>query len=192
MKRAQLLIWVLKPISTALSRVFQGCVLKSQYFQPLTAYILVPKHSDVQFSSVTQSCLILCDPMDWSTPGFPVHHQLPELAQTHVHRVGDAILWWCQPSHPLSSPSPPVFSLSQHQGLFPMSQFFISGSALASVFPVNIQDWFPLGLTDLISLLSKGLSRVFSNTTVQKHQFFGAQLSLWSNSHIHTWLLEKP
>ena len=68
----------------------------------------------VQFSSVTQSCLTLCDPMDCSLPGFPVHHQLPELAQTHVHRVGDAI----QSSHPLLSPSPPVFNLSQHQGLF--------------------------------------------------------------------------
>ena len=68
----------------------------------------------------------------------------------------------------------------------------IGASALASVLPVNIQAWFPLGLPGWISLQSKGLSRVFSNTTVQKHQFFGAQLSLWSNSHIHTWLLEKP
>ena len=82
-------------------------------------------------------------------------------------------------------------------GSFPMSQFSASGgqsigdSALASVLPMNIQDWFPLGLTGLI-LQSKGLSRVFSNTTVQKHQFFSVQLSLWSNSHIHTWLLEKP
>ena len=67
-----------------------------------------------QFSSVTQSCLTLCDPMDCSTPDFPVHDQLPELTQTHVHRVGDAI----QPSHPLSSPSPPASNLSQHQGLF--------------------------------------------------------------------------
>ena len=67
-----------------------------------------------QFSSVAQSCLTPCNPMDWSTPGFPVHHQLPELTQTHVHQVGDAI----QPSHPLSSPSPPAFNLSQHQGLF--------------------------------------------------------------------------
>ena len=65
-------------------------------------------------------------------------------------------------------------------------------SSSASVLPVNIQDWFPLGLTGLISLQSKGLSRVFSNTTAQKHQFFGTQLSLWSNSHIHTWLVEKP
>ena len=70
--------------------------------------------SDVQFSSVTQSCPTLCDPMDCSMPGFPVHHHLPEPAQTHVHRVSDAI----QPSHPLSSPSPPTFNLSQHQGLF--------------------------------------------------------------------------
>ena len=81
---------------------------------------------------------------------------------------------------------------------FPMSRLFTSGgqsigaSASASVLPMNIQDWFPLGLTDLISLLSKGLSRVFSNTTVQQHQFFGAQPSLWSKSFTHTWLLEKP
>ena len=68
----------------------------------------------IQFSSVAQSCLTLCDPMDGSMPGLPVHHQLPEFTQTHVHYVGDAI----QPSHPLSSPSPPAFSLSQHQGLF--------------------------------------------------------------------------
>ena len=86
---------------------------------------------------------------------------------------------------------------SPASGSFPMSQFFPSGqnigaSASSSVLPMNIQDWFPLGLTGLISLQSKGLSRVFSNTTVQKHQFFSAQLSLWSNSHIHTWLLEKP
>ena len=72
-----------------------------------------PKHS-VQFSSFTQSCLTLCDPMDCSTPGLPVHHQVPELTQTHVHWVSDAI----QPSHALSSPSPPAFNLSQHQGLF--------------------------------------------------------------------------
>ena len=78
----------------------------------------------------------------------------------------------------------------------PMSWLFASGGqsigASASVLPMNIQDWFPLGLTGLISLQSKGLSRVLSSTTVQKHQFFSAQISLWSNSHIHTWLLEKP
>ena len=85
-------------------------------------------------NSVPESCLTLCDPMDCNTPGSPVHHQFPELAQTHVHRVSDAI----QPSHPLSFPSLPAFILSQHQS-FPMSQFFISGgqsieaSASASV-----------------------------------------------------------
>ena len=131
-------------------------------------------------SSVAQLCPTLCDTMDCSTPGLPVHHQLPELVQTHVHRVSDAI----QPSHPLLSPSPPAFSLSQHQGLFQWP--FTSGSqsigalAKASVLPMNIQDWFPLGLTGLISLQSKRLSRVFSNTTVQKHQLFGAQLSFYS------------
>ena len=111
-------------------------------------------------SSVTQLCLPLCDPMDCSMPGFPVHHHLPEFAQTHVHRVSDAI----QPSRPLSSPSPPAPSPS----------------------------WSPLGWTGWTSLQSKGLSRVFSNTTVQKHQFFSAQPSSQSNSHFHTWPQEKP
>ena len=129
--------------------------------------------------SVAKSCPTLCDPMDCTTQGFPVLHHLPEFLQTHVHQVSDAI----QPSHSLSSPSPPALNLSQHQS-FPMSQFFTSGgqsigvSASAPVLPMNIQDWFPLGRTGWISLQSKGLSRVFSNTTVQKHQFFGAQLSL--------------
>ena len=136
--------------------------------------------SSVQFSPMTQPSATLCNPMDCSTPGLPVHHQLPEPTQTHVHWVNDAI----QPSHTLSSPSPLALSLSQHQGLFQMSQLFASGgqstgvAALASVLPMNIQDLSPLGWTGWISLQSKGLSRVFSNTTVQKHQFFGAQLSL--------------
>jgi len=116
----------------------------------------------------------------------PVLHKLPELAHTHVHQVGDAI----QPSHPLSSPSPPTFNLSQHQGLSNESVLCIREPS-ASVLPMNTQDWFPLGLIGLISLQPKGLSRVFSNTIVQKHQLSSAQLSLWSNSHIHTWLLEK-
>ena len=133
----------------------------------------------VQFSSVTQSCLTLWDCMDCSTPGFPVQHQLPEFTQTHVCWLSDAI----QPSHPLSCPSPPTFNLSQHQ-FFPVSQLFTSGgqstgvSASTSVLPMNVQDWSPLGWTGWISLQSKGLSRVFSNTTVQKHQYFSAQLSL--------------
>ena len=106
---------------------------------------------------------------------------------------------WC---HPTTSCSVVPFSSCLQpfpaSGSFPMSQFFTSGgksigaSASVSVLSMNIQDWSPLGWTGWISLQSKGLSRVLSNTTVQKHQFFGAQLSLWSNPHIHTWLLEKP
>ena len=102
---------------------------------------------------------------------------------------------WC---HPTISSSVIPFSSCLHSfqasGSFPMSQFFASGdqsigaSASASVLPMNIQEWLPLGLTSLISLLFKGLSRILSNTTVQKHQFFGAQLSFWFNSHIHIWL----
>ena len=101
-------------------------------------------------NSVTQSCPALCNPMDCSSPGFPVHHQLPELTQTHVHRVGDAI----PPSHPLSSSSP-ALNLSQCES-FPMGQFFTSGGqsigvlASASVLPMNIQDWFLLGWTGWI------------------------------------------
>ena len=111
--------------------------------------------------------------MDGSTPGIPVLHHLPELAQTHVHWVGDAI----QPFHPLLSPCPPA-------SIFPRIMVVSSESALrikwpleAFVLPVNIQGWFPLGLTGLISLQSKWLSRVFSSTTIWKHQFFGTQPS---------------
>ena len=126
-------------------------------------YILIG-FSSVQFSSVAQSCLTLCDPMDYSTPGFPIHHQLLEPTQIHVHWVSNAI----QPPHPLSSPSP-AFNLSRHQGLFQWVQFFASGgqsigvSASASVPPMNIQDWFPLGWTGWIFLQSKGLSRVLQH-----------------------------
>ena len=142
-----------------------------------------------KFSSVAQSCLTLCNPMDCSMPGFLVHHQLLELDQTHVCQVNDAI----QSSHPLPSPSPPSFNLSQHQGLF----YWISSSHQwpkhqsfsFSVSPSNeYSGLIPLGLNGWISLQSTGLL----NTTVQKHQFFGTQPSLWSNSHIHAWLLEKP
>ena len=145
----------------------------------------------IQFSSVTQSCPTLCDPMNCSSPGFPVHHQLLESTQTHVHWVCDAI----QPYHPLSSPSP-AFNLSQNQGLFKwvsslyqvakLLEFQLQNQSFQSV-----QDWFPLGWTGWISMQSKGLSSVFSNTTVKKHQFFSAQLSLQSNSHIYTWPQEK-
>ena len=138
-------------------------------------------------SSVTQLCSTLCDPMDCSTPGFPVLHYLPEFAQTHVHWVDDAI----QLSHPLLPPSPPALNLSQHQDFFPVIWLFASGgqnigaSTSASVLPGNIQGLFHLGLTGFTFLLSKGFSRVLFSTA-QKHQFFSAQPSLWSNSHTHT------
>ena len=127
-----------------------------------------------QFSSVTQSCLTLCDPMDCSTPGLPVHHQLPEPTQIHVHR-------WCHLT--ISSSVVPFSSCPQSllaSESFPMSQFFAWGgqstrvSVSVSFLPKNIQDWSPLEWTGWIFLLSKELSRVFSNTTVQKHPFFGA------------------
>ena len=148
--------------------------------------------ASVRSSSVDNSCPTLCDLKNRSMPGLPVHYQLPEFTQTHVHRVGDAI----QQSHPLSSPSPPAPNPSQHQS-FPMSQLFAWGgqgtgvSALASFLPKNTQGPSPLEWTGWISLQSKGISRVFSNTTVQKHQFFGAQISSQSNSHIHTWPQEN-
>ena len=113
---------------------------------------------------------LFATPMDCSTPGFPVHHQIPELTQTHVHRVGDTI----QPSHPLLSPFSSCLQPFPASESFPMSGFFASGvqsigvSAAASVLPMNIQHWFPVGWTGWISLLSKELSRVFSNTRVQK------------------------
>ena len=130
--------------------------------------------------------------MDCSIP-VPVPHHFPDFVQVHVHWISDAVQWF--------SYSVTLFFCLQSflaSGSFPMSCLFISGgqsisaSASASVLTMNIQGWFPLGLTGLISLLSKGLSRVFSRTIVQKHQFFGTQPSLWSNSHIHTWLLERP
>ena len=117
--------------------------------------------------------------MNHSTPGLPVHHRLPESTQTRYHQVGDAI----PPSHPVV-PFSSCFQSFPALGSFLMSQFLTSGdqsfaaSASASILPMNIQDWFPLGWTGLIFLLSKALSRVFFNTTVQKHQFFGAQFSL--------------
>ena len=111
----------------------------------------------LQFSSVAQSYLTLCDPMNCSTPDLPVHHQLSEFTQTHI-RVGDAI----QPSHPLSSPSPPAPNPSQHQGLSQWVNFTWGGqsngvSALALVLPMNTQEWSPLGWTGWTSLQSKGL-----------------------------------
>ena len=136
------------------------------------------------YCSVAQSCLILCNPMDCNTPAFPLLHYLWVCSNSRPSS------WWC---HPTISPSIVRFSSYLQSfpaaGSFPMSQLFasssqsIGASASELVLPMNIQDRFPLGLTGLISLQSKGLSRIFSNTTIQKHQFFGAQLSLQSNSH---------
>ena len=137
-------------------------------------------HTDsVQFSSVTQSCPTLCDPMNCSTPGLPIHHQLPD----HPNPCPSS--QWCHPT--ISSSVVPFSSCPQPfwaSRSFQMSQLFASGgqstglSASTSVLPMNIRDRSPLGWTGWISLQSKGLSRVFSNTTVQKHQFFGTQPSL--------------
>ena len=155
-------------------------VLKIAYLQ---------QNHDIQSCSVAKSRPTLYDPKT-STPGLPVLHSQSSLKFKPMESVLPSNhLILC---HTLLLPSifPSVGVFCTESG-----QFFASGGqsigASASVLPMNIQDWFSLGLTSLIFLLSKGFSRVFSNTTVQKHQFFGAQLSLWSNSHIHTWLLEK-
>ena len=146
--------------------------------------------SGIQFSSVAQSCPTL-------QPHGLQHARLPCAPPTpRVYSNSCPSHWWCHPT--ISSSVVPFSSCLQSfpaSGSFPMSQYFASDgqtngvSASARVLPTNIQDWFPLGLTSLISLQTKGFSRVFSNTTVQKHQFFSTQLSLKSNSHIHTWLL---
>ena len=144
--------------------------------------------SSVQFSSVAQLCLTLYDPMDCSSPGLPCLSPIPG-----VYPNSCPLSQWC---HPAISPSAVPFSSCPQSfptsGSFQMSQLFASGgqsievSASTSVLPMNTQNWSPLGQTGWISLQSKGLSRVFSNTTVKKYQFFSAQLSLLSNSHIHT------
>ena len=146
--------------------------------------------------SVTQSCLTLCDPMDCGMPGFPVLHYLPELAQTHAHWVSDAISSSVVPfsSYLQSFPASGSFLMSPH---FESGGHSTGASASVLVLLMNIQGWFPLGMTGslktgLISLQSNGLSRVFSNIAAQKHKFFSAQLSSQSNSHIHTWPQEKP
>ena len=128
-----------------------------------------------------------------STPGFLVLRHLPEHAQTHIHLVSNAI----QPFHPRWSPSPPALNLSQHQGLFQRVSSSHQGAKVLEFqlqhqsFRWVFQDWSPLGWTGWISLQPKGLSRVFSNTIIQKHQFFSTQPSLGSSSRIHIWLLEK-
>ena len=150
-----------------------------------------------KFSSVAQSCPTLSNPMDCNTPGFPVHHQLPEFTQTHLHWVSDAI----QPSHPLSSSVIPFSSCLQsypESGSFPMGRFFSSGgqsigvSASTSVFPMNTQDWsisFRMHCLDLLAVQGtlKSLLQHYSS----KASILWRSTFFISNSHIHTWLLEK-
>ena len=146
--------------------------------------------TSVQFNSFQSlSRVWLCDPMNHSMPGLAVHHQLPEFTQTHVHRIGDAI----QPSHLLLFPSPPAPNPSSIRVFSNESTLRMRWPKYWSFSPASVlKTLTPLGWTGCISLQSKGLSRVFSNTTVEKNQFFSAQLSSQSNSHIHTWPLEKP
>ena len=137
----------------------------------LASVLLMNTQGWFPFSSVQSSCSVVSNslqPHESQHTRSPYHH-LPEFTQTHIHWVGDAI----QPSHPLLSPFPSAPNPSQHQSLFQW-----------------VNSLHEVGSTNLNSMQSKGLSRVFSNTTIQKLQFFNAQLSLWSNSDIHTWLLE--
>ena len=153
--------------------------------------MLIFSHS-VQFSRSVVSDF--CDPHESQHTRPPCPSPTPG-----VYANSCPSSWWCHPAISFSvvpfSSCPESLTAS---GSFPMSQLFTWGgqsirvSALASVLPMNTQDWSPIGWTDWICLQSKGLSRVFSNTTVQKHQFFGTQLSSQSNSHIHIWPLEKP
>ena len=155
----------------------------------LDKYVMI--FNSVQFSHSVMSDSL--QPHGLQHPRLPCPSPTPRACSNSCPSIQ-----WCHPT--ISSSVVPLSSHLQSfpaSGYFPMSQFFTSGgqsigvSASASVLPKNIQDWFPLGLTDWISLQFKGLSRVFSNTTNQKHQFFSVQPSLWSNSHMHTWLLEN-
>ena len=149
----------------------------------ISSFLVRENWKVVQFSSVAQSCLTLCDPRDCSKPGFPVYHQLPELAQIHVHWLGNAI----QLSHPLLSPSSSS-CLQSFSALwsFPVSQFFTSGgqhigaSASASVFAMNIQDSFSLGLTGWISLQSKGYQESSPTPQFKTTQFFMCGCESWT------------
>ena len=182
----------MEKLCRAWTLVIRGC--PSGHSSPSSLLCLVWQDSflgSCYCCSVAQSCPILCDPMDCSMSGLPGPHHLLEYAQVRVHCIGDAV----QPSNPLMPSSPSALNHSQHQGL-PMSRLFSSSdqnteaSASASVLPMRIQ-WFPLRLTGSISLPSKGLSGVFSSTTVQRHQFLGTLSFLPSSSHNHMWPLER-
>ena len=157
------------------------CWLIMSHFPSMEEFsrVVIFQVSGEQFSSVTQSCLTLCDPMNYCTPGFPVHHQLPKLSQTHFHWVSDAI----QPSHPLSYPSLPAFNLAQHQGLFQWVSFSYQVAKVLE-FQLQHQSFQWIFRTDFLqdglvgSPCSARDSRIFSNTTVEEYQFFSIQLSL--------------
>ena len=131
----QMAIFLLRPHMAFPLGKFGGRALVPLSHLIKTSVLLDSSHSWSQFSSVAQSCLTLCNPMDCSTPGLPVHHQLPDTTQTHLHQVGDAI----QPSHPLSPPSPPSLNLSQHQGLF---QWVSSSHQVDKLLELQLQHLF--------------------------------------------------
>ena len=159
----------------------------------------VTSHISEHLVNVCYCCSVLSHVLFFVTPWTAAHHASLSFTISYICSNSCPLSQWCHST--ISSSVIPFSSCLRSfpaSGSFPMSQLFASGgqsieaSTSAPVLPMNIQGWFPLGLTGLISLQFKGLSRVFSNTTVRKHQFFGAQPSSQSNSHIHTWLLEKP
>ena len=173
--------WTHKPLKPV-NFIFQVCIW---FFNILNIPCLILL--SLQFSSIAQSCLTLWDPMDYSMPGLPVHHQLRgllKLMSTELVMSSNQLILCCHLLLlPSIFPSITVFSNESVPHIrWPKYWSFTS----TSVLPMNTQDQSPLGWTGWISLQSKGLSRVFSNTTVQKHQFFGTQPSSQSNSHIHT------
>ena len=179
-------------LSKRLARVFPSTTVRRHQFFSTQPFLLSSCYICTSVQSLSQVQL-------FATPW--LEHARPPCPSPTPGAYSNSCLlsWWCHPT--ISSSIIPFSSHLQSflaSGSFQMSLFFTSGgqsigvSASALVLPKNIQDWFPLGWTGWISLQSKGLSRVFSNTTVQKHQFSSAQLSSQSNSHIHTWLLEKP
>ena len=169
-ERLLLLGWICCPVAQTVVRRKSSTASSSR-----VCFISRKPPCPICYCSVANLCLTLCDHMDCSMPGFPVPHHLPEFAQVHVRWIGGAI----QPPHPLSPSSPSAFNLSQKHGLFQKvgsvsGSQRIGASASASVLPASIPGWFPLGLTGLISL--------------QSQESFGSLPSLWSSSHIHTWL----
>ena len=182
-------------VSLIIPSVFEFLVYKNarNFWVNFISCIFTIYIDSVQFSSVAQPCLTLYNPMNHSTPGLPVHHQFLEFNQTHIHWVSDAI----QPFHLLLSHSPPASNHSKHQGIF---QWVNSSHEVAKILEFQSQHQsckehpglisFRMDWLDLLEV--QATTRVFSNTTVQKHQFFSAQLFSQANSHIHTRPLEKP